>query len=234
MQTRWRPLHGFLALLFCGCGLISSDLTKITFVLPSETYSFDTAKWGNLPPGAAGAVFPSIPCTSDAACCSLASAAGLSCSMTPLSCPSSTCEAQIPESTYQPINLAMQVGALATFPGHSLVNVTIETITYTVSDNTLNVDLPPISIYLAPDGVTDPSDPSATLFGTVPSISAGTNPTGSVTKTANADAVFMMYTKNVSTTFNIIAGATVVIAAGTPVPNGHITVTVDGTVAAQL
>ena len=154
--------------------------------------------------------------------------------MTPLTCPASTCEAQIPESTYSPINLAMQVGALATFPGHSLVDVTIQSITYTVSDNTLNVDLPPISIYLAPDGVTDPTDPSATLFGTVPPIQAGTNPTGSVTKTSNADAVFQMYTKNVSTTFNIIAGATVVIDGGTPVPTGHITVTVGGTVAAQL
>ncbi|HXJ18962.1 MAG TPA: hypothetical protein VMT03_01925 [Polyangia bacterium] len=234
MQTRSLPLHGLLAVLLCGCGLISSDLTKLTFDLPNQTYSFDTAKWGNLPPPAVGATFPSISCTSDAQCCNDGSLVGVSCSMTPLTCPASTCEAQIPESTYSPVNLAMQVGALATFPGHSLVDVTIESITYTVSDNTLNVDLPPISIYLAPDGVTDPTDPSATLFGTVPSIQAGTNPTGSVTKTANADAAFEMYTKNVSTTFNIIAGATVVIDAGTPVPNGHITVTVGGTVAAQL
>jgi len=128
----------------------------------------------------------------------------------------------------------MQVGQLATFPGHSLVNVSIQSITYQVSNNTLNVDLPPISIYLAPDGVTDPNDPSAELFGTVPPIPAGSDPMGNVQKTSNADAVFQKYTKNVSQTFNIIAAATVVIDGGSPVPNGHITVTVGGTISAQL
>jgi hypothetical protein len=43
-----------------------------------------------------------------------------------------------------------------------------------------------------------------------------------------------MYTKNVSTPFNVIAATTVVIAGGTPVPNGHITVTIGGAVSAQL
>jgi hypothetical protein len=230
MRT-WLRAALFLAVGLIGCSL---DITRVTFDLPNETYNFDTSMWGNLPPAAAGAMFPSIPCTDDTQCCTLAAAANLSCSMTPMTCPSGTCQAQIPESTYQPVNLAMQVGQLATFPGHSLLNVSIGSITYQVSNNTLNVDLPPILIYLAPDGVTDPNDPQASLFGTVPAIAAGTNPSGSVTKTANADAVFEMYTKNVSTTFNIIAGATVVIAAGTPVPNGHITVTVGGTVTAKL
>jgi len=128
----------------------------------------------------------------------------------------------------------MTFGQLATFPGHSLVNVSIQSITYQVSNNTLNVDLPPISIYLAPDGVTDPTDPSAELFGTVPPIPAGSDPMGNVQKTSNADAVFQKYTKNVSQTFNIIAAATVVIDGGSPVPNGHITVTVGGTISAQL
>ena len=43
-----------------------------------------------------------------------------------------------------------------------------------------------------------------------------------------------MYTKNVSQSFNVIATTTVVIAAGTPVPNGQITVTIGGAVSAQL
>lgn len=231
MRTSLRAVGGFVGALLVGCSL---NITRLTFDLPKQTYSFDTSMWGNLPPATVGASFPSIPCTDDASCCTLGAAAGLSCQTTPLVCDAGSCEGQIPESTSSSINLAMQVPALATFPGHSLLDVTISSISYMVTDNTLNVDLPPIAIYLAPDGVTDPNDSRALLFGTVPSIAAMSNPTGMVQKSPNADAVFMMFTKNVSTTFNVIAATTVVIKAGTPVPTGHITVTIGGAVTAQL
>lgn len=237
MRTLLRAAGGTLAavLLMGGCGLISSDITKLTFDLPDQTYSFDTSMWGNLPPQAAGAAFPSIPCSADGDCCNLAAQTGqVSCTTTPMVCASGSCQGQIPESLSSSINLAMQVPALASFPGHSLVQVSISKITYKVSNNTLNVDLPPVAIYLAPDGVTDPTDPRAQLFGTVPKIPAGTNPSGAVQKAANADAVLAGYTKNISTTFNVIASTTVIIAANTPVPNGQITVTVGGAVSAQL
>ena len=220
-----------LGVVLFGCSL---DITRVTFDLPKQTYSFDTAMWANLPPAAAGLSFPSIPCTSDAECCTLGTAASLDCNTTPLTCPAGTCEADVPESSNSSINLAQSVPQLATFPGHSLVKVTIASINYQVSDNTMNVDVPSMQIFLAPDGITDAHDPSAMLFGTVPAIPAGTNPSGTVQKAANADAVLEMYTKNVSTPFNVIATTTVVIAAGTPVPNGHITVTIGGAVSAQL
>ncbi|MES1208196.1 MAG: hypothetical protein ABUS79_19850 [Pseudomonadota bacterium] len=220
-----------LGFVLFGCSL---DITRVTFDLPKQTYSFDTSMWANLPPAATNLSFPSIPCTSDAECCTLGAPAGLDCNTTPLTCPAGTCEADVPESLNSSINLAQSVPQLATFPGHSLVKVSISSISYQVSDNTLNVDLPPMAIYLAPDGVTDAHDASAMLFGTVPSIPAGTNPSGMVQKAPNADAVLQMYTSNVSQTFNVIATTTVVIAAGTPVPNGHITVTIGGAVSAQL
>lgn len=231
MQTSLRTVGVLVGALLVGCSL---DITRLTFDLPKQTYSFDTSMWGNLPPAAAGVSFPSVPCGADADCCAIGAVANVSCQTTPMVCDAGTCEGQIPESVNSSINLAMQVPALATFPGHSLLDVTISSITYMVSNNTLNVDLPPVSIYLAPDGVTDPTDPRATLFGTVPSIPAGTNPSGAVQKTANADAVFEMYTKNVSTPFNVIGATTVIIKAGTPVPNGHVTVTIGGAVSAQL
>jgi len=232
MRTSLRVVGGLVGAVLIGCSL---NITRLTFDLPEQTYSFDTSMWGNLPPAAAGATFPSIPCGADADCCGTAAmTAGWNCQTTPTVCDTGSCEPQIPESTSSSINLAMQVGALATFPGHSLLDVTIGSITYQVSENTLNVDLPPMEIYLAPDGVTDPHDSRATLFGTVPSIPAGTTPSGAVQKTSNADAVFEMYTKNVSTPFNVIGATTVVIAPGTPVPTGHIKVIVGGTVTAQL
>jgi hypothetical protein len=211
-----------------GCGLISSDVFRVTFDLPTQTYTFDTAQWGNLPPGQV----PAVPCTTDADdCCTLGMAAGFNCTTTPLVCKSSACAAEIPESISTTINLAMQVGSLSKYA--SLGNISISSITYTVSNNTLNVDLPPLNIYLAPMDVTDPTDPRAQLFGTTEAIPAGTDPTAMVQRVSNASAIFQTFTANLSTPFNFIAATTVEIAAGTPVPNGQVTISVTGTISAQ-
>src|SRR5262249_30606616 len=79
--------------LLAGCGLISSDISKLTFDLPTETYTFDTAMWSNLPKG----TIPAIPCSTSDQCCTAGSLAGIDCSMTMLTCNSSmVCEAEVP------------------------------------------------------------------------------------------------------------------------------------------
>ncbi|HEY6476409.1 MAG TPA: hypothetical protein VI456_07480 [Polyangia bacterium] len=219
----------FLAL--AGCGLINPDITKITFDLPTETYTFDTAQW-NIPPVLQGTTFPSIACTTDNDCCTLGSAAGIDCATTMLACMSGTCSAELPESQATPINLSTDVmPSLSSYT--SLVDISISSINYTVRSNSLNVAVPPLSIYLAPNGVTSPSDPSAQLFGTVPSIAAGATPTGSVQLVTNSAAIFQAFTKNVATPFEIITATTVVIGAGMPVPTGAITIAVTGALSAQ-
>jgi hypothetical protein len=219
------------ALGLVGCGLISSDITKLTFDLPTETYTFDTAQW-NIPPALNGASVPPIACTSDSECCTWGIAAGIDCATTMLTCQSGACTAAFPESQATSINLSTDVKpSLSQYT--SLVSISISRITYNVKSNTLNVDVPPLSIYLAPDGVTSPTDSRAQLFGTVPSIAAGTTPTGNVQLVSNAAAVFQTFTGNLSTPFEIITAATVVIGAGTPVPTGAITIDVTGAVSAQ-
>ncbi len=218
------------ALGLVGCGLISSDITRLTFDLPTETYTFDTAQW-NIPPALQGANFPSVPCPPDGDCCTLGSAAGLSCTTTPLSCMSGSCGASLPESQATMINLSTQVmPSLSSYT--SLVSISINSIKYTVRSNTLNVDIPPLSIYLA-QTATDPTDPSAQLFGTVPAIPAGTTPMGNVQLVPNAAAIFQTYTSHLSMPFEIITATTVVIGAGTPVPTGAITIDVTGALSAQ-
>ncbi len=216
-----------------GCGLISTDITKVTFDLPTETYTFDTAQW-NIPPALDGLAFPTIACTTDDDCCNnpLASAAGLDCTMTKLACTSGSCAASLPESQATMINLSTDVmPSLSSYT--SLVSISISSIKYTVRSNTLNVAVPPLSIYLAPNGVTDPTDSRAQLFGTVPTIPAGSTPNGNVQLVSNAAAVFQMFTSNLATPFEIITAATVVIGAGTPVPTGAITIAVTGALSAQ-
>ena len=214
-----------------GCGLISTDITRLTFDLPTQTYTFDTAQW-NIPPALDGAAFPSFPCTVDNDCCAPASLAGLDCTMPKLSCMSGSCAASLPESQATMINLSTDVmPSLSSYT--SLVSISISSIKYAVRSNTLNVDVPPLSIYLAPNGVTDPTDSRAQLFGTVPKIPAGSMPTGNVQLVSNAPALFQMFTSNLATPFEIIAAATVVIGAGTPVPTGAITIAVTGALSAQ-
>jgi len=211
----------------------------VTFDLPVETYTFNTAQIASLPPASQTATFPSISCTTSADCCTLGALAGIDCATTPLTCPNGTCEADVPISQSTPINLSTDVKpSLAQYT--SLAHITISSISYAVSNNSLNVALPPLSIYLAPcatstdcSSVTDPTDPRAVLFGTVPSIAAGPDPSAQVQLASNAGAVFEMFTANLATPFNIIAAATVKITAGMPVPSGQITIAVTGTISAQ-
>src|ERR1022692_1270975 len=220
-----------------GCGLLSSDITTTKIGLPPQTYSFDTSMFKGLPTGSS----QSVPCGDGQAitdCCNPpAPLPPPDCTTTPLVCQpdnssfnngASVCTAVIPESISNSINLS---GAgLSSFPAG---NISIDSIAYTVSNNTLNVDLPPVSIYLAPDGVTDPMN-GAMLFGTIPAIQAGTNPSGKVQKDSGADHAFEVYAGNLSTPFNFIASTTVVIPSGTPIPNGQVTITVTVTLAAHL
>jgi hypothetical protein len=226
------PAVGVLGLaLLAGCGLISSDISKLTFDLPTQTYTFDTSQWGNLPKG----TVPPVPCASASDCCTAATLAnsGLDCST--VTCNSaSVCEVDVPESTASNVNLATQVPVLKSFAGHGLSSITISSISYVVSNNSLNIDLPAMTIYLAPDGVTDPTDSRAREFGTIPVIPAMTDPSGMVVLVSNATQVFASFTGNVSTPFNIIAAGTVSIVGGSNVPSGAITISVTGTVSAQI
>jgi hypothetical protein len=217
--------------LLAGCGLISSDISKVTFDLPTETYTFDTSMWSNLPKVT---TVPAIPCPA-VDCCTAGSAAGIDCATTMLTCNSSgVCEADVPESAASSVNLATQVPVLQSLSGHGLSNITISSISYVVSNNSLNIDLPAMTIYLAPDTVTDPTDSRALPFGTIPVIPKMTDPSGMVMLVPNAAQVFATFTGNVSTPFNIIAAGTVSIPGGSDVPSGAITLSVTGTVSAQI
>src|SRR4029077_18120510 len=97
------------------------------------------------------------------------------CSMTgtTIDCPAnsggvSVCTAHVTVSQSAPMNLGQEVPQLA--GKSSFGNLSISQIAYVVDNNSLNVDLPPVIIYLAAEGVTDPGQ--ATKFGTVPAIAA--------------------------------------------------------------
>jgi hypothetical protein len=206
---------GLLLLGALGCGLISSDITKVTFALPEKHYTFNAQQFA-LPPGTPNMQLPCV----GGACPS------------PLMCDANVCSAHIPLTVYNPINLKMDVGVLMSVNSQTIADITLESLTYNVM-NTSNIAMPEIDLYLAPDGTTTPTGPGAQKFGTVPAIPAGTNMMGDVVKEPGADALFTMFGQNFGTPFNFIAAATVVVPTGTN-PTGMIDIIIDGTIAAKL
>jgi len=226
LQLGSAAAFGVALLSLMGCGLISSDITKVSFDLPSQTFPFDASAF-NLPAGGV----PAVPCTMTSQCCAL-----VDCTATPVDCESNgtamVCTAEVPVSQSTTVMLKNQVPALST--ATSIANITVKQIAYAVSGNSLNVDVPPTTIYLAPQGVTDPHDTRAKPFGTMPAIPKMTNPSGTVMLGPDANATFSSFAHDLSMPFNIIAATTVKVPSGSPTPSGAITITVTGTLSASL
>jgi hypothetical protein len=209
-----------LALLAAGCGLISSDITRLTFLLPTKTYSFDAQTW-NLPAGGV----PNVGCTTAADCCPPGATDCAS-----LACDGGSCALHQQVIVTQRVNLAQEVPQLASHNYQSLADVFIDNITYMVT-STLNIDLPEITLYLAPDGATQASQ--GQKFGTVPPTPHMSMHSGDVMLESDAQTTFKTYAQDVTTPFTFIATTTVVVAGGTPVPSGKCDVAVTGKISAQ-
>ena len=77
------------------------------------------------------------------------------------------CVLEFPINVSQTINLKMQVPSLSSLSGQTLAKISISQVTYTIA-STMNVDLPPVDVFIAPSNVTSSSDPAAQKFGTIP------------------------------------------------------------------
>ncbi|HVR60792.1 MAG TPA: hypothetical protein VMU50_02785 [Polyangia bacterium] len=216
-----------------GCGLFSKDLVSTTFDLPPKTYSFDTSAW-HLPAGD----IPAVPCGDGQAvmdCCHPPDPLPQpDCSVNMLSCDAGMCALHIPITLPpQKIDLKMEVPALGSFSNQSVINVSITQITYTYA-STMNVDLPPVDLYIAPQDVSSPSDPSAKKFGTTKVVPAGSMGQDNVILDPAGGAAFTDAAHHFGTPFNFIASTEVVVPSGSPIPSGGVTITVQGKARAGL
>lgn len=222
-----------VALATAGCGLVSSDVATVMFDLPVRTYSFDTAQTGwNLPP----ASLPAIACTDDQICCTTAQLAGIDCAMVTCDAASATCALTVTvETPPQSIDLRDEVPELSKLGNNqSLIDVTVSRITYDVTANTLNVDLPAVEIYVAPQGAMSTADPSASKFGTIPSTPAGnTIAGGNVDLDPAGQSAFVGFAHDYGTPFVFIARTTVIVPGGTPLPMGAIDIDIRGQLSAK-
>jgi hypothetical protein len=213
---------GLLAgLLLTSCSLISSDVTNFDLTLPDKKFSIDTAGW-QVDSNAAN-LYLAQSCTTSTMCnAAVTLACKMGCSG---SCSSThTCDLSLDVSLSQPVDLVMEKPELKTINDEPVIKVTIDSVTYEVTNNTLNVDTPQVNVYVAPMSVIKPTDPMAKMIGTIAPVLAHQTTTSPqpimFTPTGKADLVNIMST--FKTPFNVLVGSSLLVHSGQPVPAGKL------------
>ncbi len=224
-MIRLVPLVALLLSAIPGCGLISSDIGDFELRIEDKEFTVDTSQWQLT----SEAEFPEVACADTPSVCS----AGIAelCGNDAVcfgSCDGTNCQAKVLISLYQNVNLYDTNPELQTIDEQPLVSVTVDHVTYDVTENTLNIDSPVITLYVAPQNIMNPGDPQALAVGTVAPIRAGTTVTGEeVDMTPEGRESLRAFMKEYKTTFNILVGAEVDISALDPVPTGRLHAVVD-------
>lgn len=206
-----------------GCTLPSATPPKpISFQLPTQTFTFDTSTWTNLP----ATLPPPTSCMTAQDCCNFpgCESAILVCETIVVAGQPPTpggCSVQFPESLATTIDLAM-VPELQPYQGQLLSGpLLIDNIAYSLSGNTMNDPFGSVSILYAPPGVTSPNDGRDQEIGVVPLVFSDTDPSG----TASLETTSISGVNGFSSTFHLIA-STIQVLGGLPLPSGQITLSI--------
>lgn len=224
-----------LGLSASGCGLISSDVTDFDLTLPDKTFTIDSGAWDV--DATKGPQLLSMNCASMPTVCDAAAQQACSngCSGT-CDADTQTCDMSLPFSLFNKVDLVMEKPELKTINSEPVIKVTIDSVTYEVSSNTLNVDTPDMTIFVAPATVMDPTDPMATPIGTLAGVKAGETTDApqnlEFTDAGKQDLIDIMSTFR--TPFNIIVASTLTLKDGDQVPQGKLDAVVHITAHAGL
>ncbi len=215
-----------LGAALASCGLISSDVTDFDLTLPDKKFTINIDGWQvddanastYLERSCAGA--PPTACNSAVQEACVMNCSG-SCNET-----SQTCDLALEVSLAQSVNLVMEKPELQSLNDEPVIKVTVDSITYEVAFNTLTIDTPPITVYLAPISVTSvrANDPSVKAIGTIDPVPAGQTTTTpqplKLTATGKAELTNLM--SNFKTPFNVLVGSSIVVTAGQAIPTGKL------------
>jgi hypothetical protein len=211
-----------LAVPVAGCGLISSDVTNFDLTLPDKKFTIDTNGWQV--DATKARPYLSLSCADDASVCSAAQNACTSgCSGT-CDATRKTCDLSLDVSVVQPVNLLTEKPELKSINDEPVIKVSIDSVTYEVATNTLNVATPEIAVYVAPASIVKVNDPQAKAIGVIAPIPAGQKTTApqpiQLTAAGKAELINIMST--FKTPFNVLVGTSLLIADGQPVPTGKL------------
>src|SRR3954468_4436436 len=159
--------------LAAGCGLISSDVTNFELMLPDKKFTIDASGWQVNT--AASNLFDNgqlkaMQCKSTPALCS--SLVNTACSSNCTgSCNTGTdsCELSLDVSRPLKVDLVTEDPNVKAINDQPVIKVSIDSVTYEVPSNSLNVDTPMFEVYVAPLSKIA-TDPEAQLIGTIPPV----------------------------------------------------------------
>lgn len=217
-----------------GCGLVDSDITDFDLSLPEREVTVDTVDWMLSDMD----MLPAVDCSDDAQICG--TAVGEYCSAEDVcsgACGQSTetCEVHVGVALWHTFHLSTERPELEQIEGQPLVSVSVKRVYYTISENTLDVDSPPLTVYIGPEGTMAPGDTGAQAIGTIAPVPAGqTVADADVELTDTGRDILAEFMKDYQTPFNLVVGADVVLEAGDDLPTGKLVATVGATATAGL
>ncbi len=227
-----RALCLAIVLAGAGCGLVDSDVTDIDLSLPEREVTVDTADWQL----SSNERLQSVDCSQDQQICAtgLAELCGSEdvCSG---SCGNGDrCQVSVRVALWHTFDLGAERPELQQIEGQPLVDVRIERVYYSVDENSLDVDSPPLTVYVAPEGIMSPDDNQAQVVGTIPSVSAMTTvEEADVELTAQGKERLAGFMKDYDTPFNLIVGSELTIQAGDTLPHGRMVTVIKATAVAS-
>lgn len=220
------------ALLVSGCGLIDSNVSDIDLTLRDKSFSVDASGW-QVSQMQADA-FLNTACTGGSTnVCTAAASTACPMNCTGVCGSTNRCELYLDVSVYKGIDLLAEQPELKTINDKPIIQVTVDSVTYAVMTNSLNVATPVLGVYVAPVNVMDPHNPMATKIGTIQAVPAGTT-------VASRDMMYVDGGKEAlieimstyKNPFNVIVGTPVpdplhpeeqlVVKAGDPLPMGRL------------
>jgi hypothetical protein len=215
-----------------GCGLIDKDITNFDLSMPERTFTVDTAQWELTGEES----FPEVSCEGMPGICSVAMTEHCGAEQFCFaSCADGACKVTVLVALFTEVDMYAEKRELQSIDEQPLVSVTIDSVTYEVTENTMNVASPVLTLYVAPKTVMSPGDPQAQPVGVIHPISAGVLlGTTQVDLSAEGREALREYMRDYRTPFNVILGAELDLEHGDMVPQGRIVAKVNVTAYAGL
>lgn len=205
-----------------GCGLISSDITNFDLTLPEKEFSIDTANWQV--DGEQAMALLETPCNSMPAACGQAAQAAceMDCSAT-CNTSTNTCDLSLDVGLYKMVDLLADKPELKSIDDQPVISVKVDSVTYEVVANSLNVDTPAIELYVAPVSVMETTSPEARHIGTIEPVAAATTVAArNVMFTADGKAELVKIMSTFKTPFNVLVGSRILVQSGQQIPTGRL------------
>lgn len=228
--------------LTASCGLISSDVTDFDLTLPEKKFTIDASNW-KVDTAKASSLFTpdgklqGLPCGSSPTICSSAvtAACPMSCTGT-CSTATSLCEMSLDVSLSQSVDLVKEKPELQSINSEPVIKVSIDSVTYQVTSNNLNVATPEISVSVGPATAATATDAQVKVIGTIPSIPAGMTSDGpqQLMFTSTGKALLVDTMNHFKTPFNVWAGSSIKVTPGQALPTGKLEAVVKITAHAGL